>query len=767
MSKLICAALLAVALAPAGCSKDPNDYSTWTAKLKEPRESERAVTQLEQLGDPRAIPALGEAWNDQGKPPHLLEVIISLARPLTAAEADAKSVTDFDGKDGRPSGRPESWAAAAPFLIAAITNVDESNPHQVDSAAKAAGALGESKLSQGLDALIELSGKPQTKKLMPALVESVRAIGKFDTEKPKAAGALIKLVDTDPPQNPMKVKDHSEQRAAAEKYAIYQGITSQAINGLGDLRSPTATKALVLSLYRAPDLFTMSRRALVAIGPDAEKALSDTLLGTNADVNQLFKDKRLDRYCGDKGDATGDQCQPVSARDYSAAVVLGDFYDPKSVPALLAALTHPPLPVAYQDDQPTPNTQYNAIFAALRKVGSAEAAPAVRALWEGKALAGAPKGPAPKGAPPPSADSTNTAPLDPATRALAVNAYPFVSHDGAGADELGAIAADNKAEDGLRQEAAQSYARLATDAKAADVMNTMAQKYFDASAKKRTEADGKPKADSDAADKDLEAARKARDTAKQDALRATHDNSKTADDIRKAVDASKKAEDEYKTANTKHKAATAPYKALDRQAKDYKSFARMFQTHIARIEVAVRCKTEMKCYAATLTETPEDAAKNCAPYIKDIKDWTPEEKLGLLDGEVERAMLEIGKQGAKAQDLTETLLDNAKSDDRIIRESILLALPKVAKVPCESCLTKLQVAIKAGEGKSTLGDLNLQTTMMLNYFSWAGGRVPKAPSAEAPADAPAPAAPAAPAPAKAAPAPAKAAPAKAAPPKKK
>ena len=93
----------------------------------------------------------------------------------------------------------------------------------------------------------------------------------------------------------------------------------------------------------------------------------------------------------------------------------------------------------------------------------------------------------------------------------------------------------------------------------------------------------------------------------------------------------------------------------------------------------------------------------------------------------------------------------------------LLALPKVAKVPCGNCEAKLDAAIRAGEGKSTLGDLNLETTMLRNYFAWAGGKTPSAPMpdvpgeappkapadkpkpADAPAPAPAPAKPAAPA----------------------
>ena len=53
---------------------------------------------------------------------------------------------------------------------------------------------------------------------------------------------------------------------------------------------------------------------------------------------------------------------------------------------------------------------------------------------------------------------------------------------------------------------------------------------------------------------------------------------------------------------------------------------------------------------------------------------------------------------------------------------------------------KLDAAIRAGEGKTTLGDLNLETTMLRNYFAWAGGKTPTV-KTDVP-DAPAPAAPA-------------------------
>jgi hypothetical protein len=707
----------ALLLGLTGCPDNPYKASSWTKQLDDPREAERAVTQLEQLGDPSAIPALGNAWLRQGKPVRLLQVMISLARPLTPQQAKETYMTDYE-----KTGRPASWDKAEPFLVKALTEVDEANPRSVDSAQKAADALGEAKLEGGLDALIEIATKPVSKKLIAAQVAAIRAMGKYDSAKQKAAGALVKIIDRDPPDHPRTAKDKEQGRALEEKFGLFLGVTGAAINALGDLRTPSASKTLVLSMYRTPELFTQVRRALAASGPEAEDQLRKILRGENQEVNQLFKDKKLDKYCGDKGDAPPDQCQPVSAKLFYPAVVLGDFYDPKSVPDLLAAFKQgPPLPQYYMDDQPSGSTQYNAIFDALRKIGSPEGAETVRAMWDTGSSGG---GKGKKGKAEPAAGGA-----DLMTRILAVGAYPFLTRDGAGTDALGKIAADNGADDNLRQEAAVAFARLSREAGDIKVLTDLAQKYFDASDKKTKEAAGKPKAEADAADKEFDKVKKKLDDAKVFALKVTKDPSKGAADIKAATEAAKTVEEEFKAAKAVHKQKTAPFKQAEGAAKAYKQFARMFQTHIARIEVAIRCKQDMNCFAATLKSTPDEAAKNCAPYIKDIKDWTKDEKLGLLEGEVERAMLELGKMGQKATGLTDTLLDAAKSDDRLIRQSILLALPKVAKLPCSNCEAKLDAAIKAGEGKTTLGDLNLETTMLRNYFAWAGGKAPAAPDA--------------------------------------
>jgi predicted transposase YbfD/YdcC len=735
-----------------GCPDNPYKAETWVKKLGS-REHERALQELEQLGDPSAIPDIGNVWLEHGKPVRDLQVIISLARPLTAAEAKAKFVTDYEEK-----GRDPNWDAAMPFLTKALLEVDEANARSVDSATKAADALGESRSQAGLDALVEIAvNKPTTKKLFQAQIASIRAIGKFENEKQRAAAALEKIINKDPPPHPRTAKTKEEGRGMEEKYGMFLATSGAAINALGELRIQTAAKTLILSLYKTPELATQIRRALVASGPAAKDELRKALAGNHTEVEQLFKEKRLYEYCGDKGDLPKDQCQPVSLRDFYAALVLGDFHDPKIVPDLLEAMKRKAAPAYYVDEQAGP-TQMNAIFDAIKKIGSAEASDTVRAIWMGGAKP-APKGPPKKGAPAPQAGGDGP---DLQTRILAINAYAFLARDNQGVKELGAIAEDNGADDNLRQAAAEAFARLARNPGDVGALNKLANKYFEASVKKRAEADGKPKTEADAADKVFAAEKKKNDEAKAEVLKTTRDPNKGAKDIKEATARAKKSDDEFKLAKKKHKEATFPYKNADKAAKDYKTFARMFQSHIARIEVAIRCQNDLACYAKTLSMKPDESYTNVSKYFKidilekckndvacyqkeagwskdgnganvakhaaSFKDWDKNERTQLLEGNVERAMLEIGKKGAAAESFTELLLDNAKSDNRLIRQSILLALPKIAKVPCNSCEAKLDAAIKAGEGKTTLGELNLETTMLRHYFSWAGGKTPSSPA---------------------------------------
>lgn len=705
----------------AGCPADEHDYRTWTKKLDDTHESERAVQKLEQLGQPGAIPELGRAWADQGKPARFLQVIIALARPLTPAEAK-DNIPEFE-KEGRPA----SWDKALPFLKQALDEVDEANPRSVDSAAKAADALGEAKLAEGLDSLAKFANRPTSRKLNEAQVVALRAMGQYDNDKAKAAAELIKLIDREPPPHP-DTAGKENKAAANEKYDFYLKLTGSAINALADLRVPAAAKTLVLAQYRVPALFSQIRRALVASGPEAKAELRSILQGSNQAVNDLFKQEKYAKYC--PGKSTGAACLEVSAKDFYPSTVLGDFYDPATVPDLLAVLKRPPAPAYYlpgdgdAEDRAGP-TQHVAVFDALGKIGGADAAKPVYDLWHGVK---APK----KG---------DVAPPEFGTKVLAIVKYPFLARDLTGAEELASIAGDNgndrEAEfhDQLRQVAAEAFARMSRDPKAISILQGLAKKYFDASAEKRKEADGKPKTEKDAADKVLEKEKKKVDEAKVNLIKLTKDTTKSAEDIKKATKEVKDLETAMKGHKLKHREATRPFKELDNLSKAYKSFGRLFQYHIARIDAGIRCKDNLDCYADTLKMKPEDTKKSLKTYITDLDTWTKDELLRLLEGNIERAMLEIGKRGPAAAKYTELLLDNAKSDNRIIRQSILLALPKIAKIPCQSCEAKLDAALKAGEGKALLRELQVETTMMRNYFSWAGGKTPtkSQPTPEVPA----------------------------------
>lgn len=691
-SVAVFAAITLLSVALSGCPDNPYSPDTWAKKLDDPREIDRAVEKLENLGSPKAIRPLGEAWLKQARPPRILEVIIELARPLSKEEAEKKFLSDF------PDGRPAAWGEALPYLIAALTDADDTNQRSVDSAVKAADAMGAAGLEDGMDTLIEFANRPSTKKMIVAQVAAVRALGNFgDANKSKAVAALMKLVDRDPPENPRSGKDPESKRALADQFDRFMAVTGSAINSLAALRAPEATKVLVLAIYRTPELFPQVRRALTASGSGVGAELRKVLQNKHAEVNQLFKDKKLDKYRGDRGDLPPDQWVDVSAKDFYAAVVLGDLYDPKSVPDLLAALKRPAQPAYFFDEQPS-GTQHAAIFDALRKIGTSEAADALKQIWS---------------------DSK----IDIAERSSAISAYAFVAPANSSIDELAKITSDNDENGDLRLEAATTFGRLATGASAIPLMQSLAAKYGKESAEDRAKADGEPKKAMDRALEAMKQARKAREEAKASVEKLTRDSNASAEQIRAATEAAAKMEEMFKAADKKQKDDSAKYRALDRNAKFRHGYQRSFQSHIARIEVATRCKEDLACYAATLKAKPSDVIGKLGSYIRDFKDWTDDEKLMLVSAQVERAMLELGKRGQKASGQSAALLEAAKSDDRIVRQSVLLALPKIVKVPCDDCEAKLDEAIKAGAGKSTMVELTVETEMLRNYFSWAGGRV--------------------------------------------
>ncbi len=681
----------------AGCPDNPYSVDTWIDKLDDSQQVERAVTEIEHLGDPKAIPALGKAWENQGCPQRILQVLTDLAKPLTPEQADKANLVDF-----AKAGRPASWDKAQPFLAEALRKLDpetpdkakcgldETSPRAIENAGKAADALGDAQNDQALQALIDAIGQkygaptrganPQTVKLSVIL-----ALGQYHDGR--AVKALTDVLRQSPESEPLP-------------------IIAAVVNALADIKSPEALPVLIETMYRVPAVYSQIRRALVASGPQVAGEMRKILRGEHESVNKLFTDNHLDTYCGDKDPTSGkiekpvSPCKPVSIKDFYAAVILGDLYDPTSVPDLLAALKREtPTPVFYGQGNPSPNTQFNGIYDSLRKIGSGEGADQVKAVWAD-----------PKG--------------DVQQRALAVGAYAFLARGGAGADELGKIAADNGADDGLRQEAATAYARLGSGEKEINGLLELAAKYQKAADETRGKANVKKPA-YDTAKKALDDAKAKLTAAKAQFQKEGGIKKATAATINAMTVAQKSVDD----LDEPYDNARADWKPLDNAARDYRNYQRMFETHVARIEIYMHChgqSDEAGCYAKALDAKPDELVPRVAKYVKSLKNtegddkWSDEDKKGLVAAEIERAMLELGKLGHKAEAETGVLLDKAKSEDRITRQSVILALPKIAKLPCPDCEAKLDAAIKAGAGKSELAELNTETMVLRNYFAWAG-----------------------------------------------
>ncbi len=250
------------------------------------------------------------------------------------------------------------------------------------------------------------------------------------------------------------------------------------------------------------------------------------------------------------------------------------------------------------------------------------------------------------------------------------------------------------------KEAAVAYARLATRTDQIPLLRKLADKYQEASDKAKKDADGAPKA-------------------AYEKVKGPYDAAKAELDIAK-----KKVRDAGGEATAPYTKARASWKTLEDTSEAYRGYQRVFETHIARVEIAVRCAGDLACLAKTLTQTPDQALEAVKPHINSAG-YTDADKKELMVAQVERALLDLGKAGPRAKEQLGVLLDGVKSKDRLIRQSVLLALPKIADKSCQECVTKLDAAIKAAQGDTTLADLNVETEVLRSYFSGTAGDAEK------------------------------------------
>jgi hypothetical protein len=171
-------------------------------------------------------------------------------------------------------------------------------------------------------------------------------------------------------------------------------------------------------------------------------------------------------------------------------------------------------------------------------------------------------------------------------------------------------------------------------------------------------------------------------------------------------------------------------------AADYRDYATLFEQHKTRAMVGVVCKADPKCYIGFLDKTADAVVKELGVKVD------PKAKRNAADGfrtaALERALIEVAKFGPKAADAVPALLQHADVTDRIVRQGVLLALGKVAPLPCNACATRLDQVVTAQKDQTTLDYLTADTRIVLNYFVATGGKIeeiakPAAGKAPAPA----------------------------------
>ncbi len=496
----------------------------------------------------------------------------------------------------------------------AIKGADPAEPRSVVAAIKAIDSATRAKKTAILPDLVALLARPVDKRLIPAQTAAAAAIPKLGAEAKASVDALTPVLD----------RRFPKFGTAGDDLALHLVLAGAAVNALAELGDPRAIVPTLRLIYRAPQLSQQARRAIVAFGPASIVEVRKLLRGQQAEINQLVKAEKLDQSCEGSG------CQPVSLREFYAAILAGDLYDPSLAEDLLTLIKAPALPAYVEGGAPGP-TQHQAAFEALRKLGNPATAPTLLALIKN-----------PK------------TPLEDRTLAAAV--YAFVSPDGKGVAELGTIAADNTADDALRQASADSFARLSVSLSDIKVMEALAKRYLDAAAKK-------------------------------------------------TVEAAKLAEPRAR-------------KGAEQAAAAYVGYARIFQNHMARIEVGVACKTDPRCYVDLLGKTPADATARIKKYIAGVDTWTAEEKQDLWQATIDRGLIDLSKRGTAKPDIVDKLLAHAGSSERILRQAILIALAKAAPRPCPVCVAKLDEVLEADRTKS-LGDLTVDTTLVRNYLRWA------------------------------------------------
>ena len=151
----------------------------------------------------------------------------------------------------------------------------------------------------------------------------------------------------------------------------------------------------------------------------------------------------------------------------------------------------------------------------------------------------------------------------------------------------------------------------------------------------------------------------------------------------------------------------------ERTANQYRATAQLFEEHRTRARVGIMCGDNPDCYIEFIKMKPDEVIAKLGVKGKLKK----RAKNGIWIAAQERALLELGKMGKKAEVAMPVLLEKAESTDRIVRQGVLLAIVHISGRDCKKCSERLAEVIKLQKNQSTLDYLTADTQIVLNFFN--------------------------------------------------
>jgi hypothetical protein len=175
-----------------------------------------------------------------------------------------------------------------------------------------------------------------------------------------------------------------------------------------------------------------------------------------------------------------------------------------------------------------------------------------------------------------------------------------------------------------------------------------------------------------------------------------------------------------KSAKRAKKAKNADKKrALEQAAEDYRGWAREFEQYKTRARVGIKCKADPTCLGAYLDKSADEIVDEL--QIPSGGEMSPATKQAYRIAAIDRALVELGKMGKRGRPVLPKLLVHVGSTERLVRQGILLALVRIAEVPCQKCVDRLTEVVESQKDQTTLDYLTADTKIVRNYFLRAGG----------------------------------------------